>query len=181
MWIAVGLKAWQSRGRGKKLKIFLGCRTRCALKEEKASAKQEQQLIEFVREVYRVQISHCAKYLICLFCHALVFSIAIAGTEQEINENKDAKETFIHELIQLPPKLRPFLCFKSVKSAFFFFPLLLQGCSGSPLFFSFPLCPMYEWADNCLISTGECSSCWRQLERNWWDIFSLAAKHFALN
>lgn len=111
-------------------------------KKKKASAKQEEQLIKFVGEIYRVQISHCAKYLIWLFCHALFFSIAIAGTKQEINENKDAKGTFIYELIQLPPKLRLFLDFKAAISAWIFlFPLLLQG-HQAPLFF-FPL--PYVW------------------------------------
>lgn len=116
-------------------------------RKTRASAKQEKQLIAFVEEIYRVQINHFTKYLIWLFCHALVFRIAIAGTKQEINENKDAEGTFIYELIQLPPKLRPFVYFKAAKSAwiflFFFFPYfykVIQVC----LFFSSPVCMSKE-------------------------------------
>lgn len=142
-------------------------------KKKKASAKQEEQLIEFVGEAYRVQISHCAKYLIWLFCHALVFSIAVAGTKQEINENKDAKGTFVYELIQLSPKRRLFLYFKSCKKClnFSFSPLLLQGHSGFPLCCFLP--HLYEWAVYCLGNMWECSSYWRQLERSWYYFFSL--------
>lgn len=39
MWIVLGLKAQQSQGRGKKLENSLGCRTRCALKENKGIGK----------------------------------------------------------------------------------------------------------------------------------------------
>lgn len=142
MWVVRGLKARRSQRRWKKLEIFWGCRTHCALKEKKkASAKQEEQFIEFVGEIYRVQISHCAKYLIWLFCHALVFSIAIAGIKQEINENKDAKGTFIYELIQFPPKLRSFLYFKSAKSAWIFFSRTSTRSFRLPsFFFPSPIC-----------------------------------------
>jgi len=44
-----------------------------------------------------------------LSCHALVFSIAVCGTKQEINENKDAEGAFVYEVIQLPPKQSLFL------------------------------------------------------------------------
>lgn len=93
-------------------------------------------------------------------CHALLFSIAVAGIKQEINENKDAKGAFRYELIKLPPELRLFLYSKAAKiTGISLLSLLLHGHSA-PLF-SF-LSPMYEWTDNLQGSVVLAGVKWRE-------------------
>lgn len=127
---------------GKELGIFSGCRTHCTLKgKKKASVKQEEEFIAFVRVIYRVQISYCSKYLIWLCCHAQLFSIAVAGTKQEINANKDAKGAFRYELIQIASRAKVVLIFQSCKNYLNFFVFRFSTWSfSSPFILSFPLC-----------------------------------------
>jgi len=72
-----------------------------------------------------------------MFCHALVFGTTVAGIKQEINENKGAKGTFMYELIQLPPKLRPLLYFKAAKSACIFLFSYFSKAIQAPVFIFF--------------------------------------------